>query len=96
MAKPVNAEIVSIGKNATRASVIGSNLKATRVTLNKGTNDGLRAGMRLHLTNPKDLFESVEIVKEGPDNCEAVMTQMGEKEPGPKVGWRFSTGSPWR
>lgn len=96
LAKPVHAEIVSVGKFTRRPSLTDFKFGDTPVTINKGTNDGLRVGMKLLVTNPKDLIESVEIVKEGPNESDAVMTQMGEDEPRPKAGWQLSTRAPWR
>jgi hypothetical protein len=66
------------------------------VTLNKGTDSGLRVGMELAVTKPKHLVESVKITKESPDRCEGIVTQMGEDSAVPQVGWRLSTRAPWR
>jgi hypothetical protein len=95
LAKPVSAQIVSVGKYVTRPSIVDFKFKDTPVTLDKGTNHGLRVGMELHVVAPGNAIESVKITKEEPDRCEGLMTQMGEHEAGPKVGWKLSTRAPW-
>jgi hypothetical protein len=56
---------------------------------------GLRVGMELFITKPGDKVESVRITQVEEMRSEGVMTQIGEDAPGPKVGWRLSTRSPW-
>jgi len=65
------------------------------VTLDAGKNKGLLKGMKLRVTQPADVFESVAITKVDETTAEGVMTQIGEEEPGPEKGWRLSTRYNW-
>ncbi|REK11910.1 MAG: hypothetical protein DWQ37_12875 [Planctomycetota bacterium] len=93
LAKPVRAEIVAIGKSTPAQDAFSG--RATQVTINKGTNAGLRVGMTLHVTEP-DTVDRVEIVKSEPEQSQAVITQWPEDGPEPKVGWKLSTRRSWR
>ena len=64
-----------------------------RGLLNVGTRQGLRMGMELFVTSPQNIIESVQVTKAEETHSEGIMTQTGEEEPGPKVGWRLSTQS---
>ena len=46
-------------------------------------------GMELVVTKPRDTVETVRITKVEETRSEAIMTQAGEEEPGPKAGWRL-------
>jgi len=96
LSKPIAAEIISVGAYTTRPSAVEWNFKDTLVILNAGTVKGLRPGMELLVTEPANVVESVRIVKVEENQSEAIMTQAGEDEPGPKVGWHVSTRAPWR
>ncbi len=95
LTEPINAEIASVAKFTTRTSLADWKFKDTPVTLNVGSTAGVRVGMELYVTQPDDMVESVRITKVDEDRCEAIMTQMGETEPAPKVGWRLSTLPRW-
>jgi hypothetical protein len=96
LVKPVEATIIRVGSSTTRPSVADWKFKDTPVTLDAGTNAGLRVGMELVVTEPSNMVESVRISKVTADRAEGVMTQIGEEEPGPQMGWRLSTQAPWR
>jgi hypothetical protein len=95
LAKPIEATIVAVGVHTTRPSVVDWKFKDTPVTLDAGSKQGLRVGMELVVTKPRDKVETVRITKVEETRSEAIMTQAGEEEPGPKVGWRLSTQAPW-
>jgi len=95
LAKPVGATIIAVGTYTTRPSIVQWKFKDTPVTIDAGTRQGLRVGMELVVTKPRDIVESVRITKVEESRSEAVMVQAGEEEPGPKVGWRLSTQAPW-
>jgi len=59
------------------------------VDLNAGTNKGLRTGMELLVIEPINVVESVRIHEGGREPVRSDHDQVGEGEPGPKVGWRF-------
>jgi hypothetical protein len=95
VSNPILAEIISVGPYRTRPSVADWKFKDTTVVLNAGASKGLQTGMELHVVEPTKKVESVRITKVEENQSEAIMTQMGEDEPGPKVGWRFSSSAPW-
>jgi len=95
MDKPVEATIIAVSPYTTRLSVAEWKFKDTPVTLDAGTNKGLRVGMELVVTEPRNLVESVTITKVEEDRSEGIVTQIGEEDPGPKSGWRLSTQAPW-
>jgi hypothetical protein len=92
---PIEAHIVAVGAPTTRPSLGDWKFKDTPVTLDVGTKNGLLPGMQLYVTEPRDLVENVTVTKVEADTSTGVMTQIGEEEAGPKVGWRLSTRLPW-
>ena len=95
LTEPIHAEILSVGKFSTRPSVCDWKFKDTPVILNVGSNHLVRVGMEFHVTD-RLAVESARITKVEGNQCEAVMTQIGEEEPGPETGWRLSTLPDWR
>lgn len=95
LAKPITAEIISINSVTTRPSVCDWKFKDTTVTLDAGTDKGLREGMEMQVVKPGNLVESVRITKVQDSTSQAVMTQAGEEESGPKTGWQLSTRCRW-
>ena len=95
LAHPIEVEIIGVGKYTTRPSVGDWRFKDIPVTLNGGKKKGLLAGMKLHVVKPEHVVESVEVKKVDEQRSEAVMTQIGEKEAGPQIGWKLSTRCPW-
>lgn len=95
LAHPIDVEIVAIGKYTTRPSVCDWKFKDTPVVLNRGKVHGLLKGMKLHVVKPNNVVESVEVTKVEEERSEGIMTQAGEKEAGPQVGWKLSTRCPW-
>jgi hypothetical protein len=93
--RPIEVEIISVGKHTTRPSVCEWKFKDTPVVLNRGTKQGLLKGMELHVVKPKNVVESVKITKTDEERSEGVVTQIGEKEAGPQIGWQVSTRLPW-
>jgi len=49
----------------------------------------------MQVVKPANLVESVLITTVAESTSEAVMTQVGEKETGPRKGWQLSTRCPW-
>lgn len=95
LAKPIEATIIAVGSYKTRPSVVDWKFKETPVTIDAGTRQGLRVGMELSITKPGDKVEPVRITQVEEMRSEGVITQIGEGAPGPEVGWRLSTRSPW-
>jgi hypothetical protein len=96
LAKPINATILTVGTSTLQTSRADWKFKDTPLTLDAGSKQGLKVGMRLEVTEPDLVFESVRITKVEDNRAEAMMSQTGEEKPGPKVGWKLSTRSPWR
>jgi hypothetical protein len=95
LATPIEGTIIAVGPYTTRPSVLDWKFKDTPVTIDAGSQQGLRVGMELVVTKPRETVESARITKVVETRSEAVMIQAGEDEPGPKVGWRLSTQAPW-
>ena len=92
--RPIEAEITKIGKVVTRPSKADFKFKDTTVTINAGKKHGLQSGMELYVTAPDRLVERVEIASVVDAESQGVITQIGEDEPAPKVGWKLSTRAP--
>jgi hypothetical protein len=95
LAHPIEAEIISIGAVTTRPSLADWKFKDTSVTLNRGKKAGLLVGMKLHVIKPDSIVESVKITKVEDERSEGVVTQAGEDEKDPRVGWKLSTRCRW-
>ena len=93
--KPIEAKIIAVGAHSTRPSIVDWKFKDTPVTIDAGKEHGLRVGMELIVTKPRNAFEAFRITKVAEGSSEAIMTQIGEEDPGPQIGWRLSTQSPW-
>ena len=57
LAKPIEATIIAVGQYTTRPSVVDWKFKDTPVTLDKGAKDGIRVGMELTVTRPRNTVE---------------------------------------
>ena len=95
LANPIRAGIIGIGSVTTRPSVCEWRFKDTTVILDAGKDKGLRVGMGMRIVTPDDRYESVRITKVEDTRSEAVISQIGEEEPGPQTGWRLSTRCRW-
>ena len=93
--RPISARILSVGKYVTRPSSGEWKFKDTPVALSFGSAKGLRVGMELYVTEPRNVVESVWVTRVEVDRSEAIMTQIEEKQPGPERGWQLSTQAPW-
>lgn len=96
LATPIEATVVAVSPTSTRPSIADWKFKDTPITLDVGSKQGLRVGMELLVTKPKHIMDSMKVTKVEDMRSEAIMTQIGEDEPGPEVGWRLSTQAPWR
>lgn len=95
LAKPITGEIISINSVTTRPSVCEWKFKDTSVTLDAGKDKGLREGMEMQVVRPGNVVKSVTITKVEASTSQAIMTQIGEEESGPKKGWQLSTRCRW-
>jgi hypothetical protein len=95
LTEPIEATIVAVGAVTIRPSVAEWKFKDTAVTLDAGTEKGVRVGMELVVTQPEHTVQSVQITKVEVQRSEAIMTQIGEEQPAPEAGWRVSTEAPW-
>ena len=94
LANPVESMIIAVGQYTIDPGVAGWISKEISVTLNAGTHQGLGVGMELVITEPANLMESVRITRTEETRAEAVVVQLRDGEPRPKVGWRLSTRAP--
>jgi hypothetical protein len=92
---PIQATIVAVGTSSTRRSAADWKFKDTTVTLDAGAEQGVREGMELIVTKPRDAVDSVRITEVEKTRSKGIMTQIGEGEPVPAVGWQLSTQPPW-
>jgi hypothetical protein len=92
--KPVEATVIAVGAFTTRPSSGDWKYKDTQVTLDAGAKQGLKARMELVVIGPGDVWASTRITKVQENRADAIVTQWGEEEPGPKLGWRLSTRAP--
>jgi hypothetical protein len=95
LTKPIEATITAVGRYTTRPSVADWKFKETPVTIDAGSQQSLRVGMKLFVTKPENIVESVKITRTDETRSEGTMLQIGEEEPGPKAGWQLSTRAPW-
>lgn len=87
----VDGEVVSIGGVTNRPSVNGIGFTDTKVVIDAGTNDGIRAGMVFYVVRPFRSDDSVEITDVSPARCEGVVIQNGTPDVAPAIGWQIST-----
>lgn len=92
---PVTANVTAVGAYATRPSIIEAKFKLTPVTIDAGSNQGLRVGMKLVATSPDTAVETVQLTRVEATRSEGTVSQFGEELPGPQVGWTLSTRAPW-
>lgn len=88
--KPITANIVAVGKVSTRPSIVEFKFKDIEVTLDAGKKDGLLPGMELRVIS-NNAFDSVKITRVEENQAFGRITQIGEDDPMPQVGWKFST-----
>lgn len=91
LTKPIEATITTVGSYTTRPIVCEWKFKDTPVTLDAGSEAGILPGMEFHVRKPGNIVKSVTVTKVSRNSSEALMTGIGEEDPGPKVGWRVST-----
>lgn len=89
--KPITASIVAAGKASTRPSVSSFNFRDVEVTVDAGSKEGVVPGMDMHAVSPGAAFETVKITRVKDDTAFGIITQIGENQSMPQIGWRFST-----
>lgn len=94
--QPIKATVTKIGRISTRPSRADFKFKDTVVTINAGTNEGFRTGTELYVISPANLVKTVKLINVRDTESDGVITQIGDNEPAPKVGWQLSTRAPWR
>jgi hypothetical protein len=93
--RPIETEIVGVEK-VRSASEKGEVVRAdVNVTVRHGKKTGLLPGMKLYVTDPEDLVESIIIKKVEQEKSEGVMSSFGPMKKVPKIGWKLSTRCPW-
>lgn len=94
--QPIEAKIIAVGKYTTRPSIASWKFKDTPVTLDAGSIEGLKTGMELVITDENAHARDVKITKVAHHSSEGIVTDIGEDEPSPQIGWRVSTKAPLR
>ncbi len=104
LSKPIETEIVGVGKPTTTSSGGDVDKVTIRVTLKHGAKAGLLPGMRLHVIRPDGVSDSIELEKVEEQQSVGVLTRYPIKgvvwgllsllDKNPKVGWKLSTRSP--
>lgn len=108
--RPIDAMITKVGKSYTEVDPENEawNDLVTPVTINVGTDRGLRRGMKIHILDSDDFDENVEITRVAADHARGIVVRSVRKRPGVKlnewddgkdepeqpiaVGWRLTTG----
>jgi len=92
LAKPINAQIVSIDSNHIEEDELGPNFKKriTVVTFDAGYLDGVRPGMSFY-TVAKNISQDAEVTQVFQHSCKAETSMFLESETRPAVGWQLST-----
>jgi hypothetical protein len=103
LVKPIETEIVSVGKPTTTSSE-SEDIKTTiTVTLKHGTKAGLLPEMELYVVDPAYGFENVSLTKVEEQQSQCVFTRYCVKgvlgllslfDKNPAIGWRLSTRCP--
>ena len=94
--EPTEVTVSAVGASTTRPGWAADfKFKDTPLTFDAGKNRGLKVGMEFFVREPDGSAWSVTLANVGDDRSEAVLSQMGEESPGPRVGWRASTRLPW-
>jgi hypothetical protein len=93
--KPILATIIALGSATTRQGRLAQ-CKDTNVILDAGKGKGLLTGMEMHVVKPPCLVVSARVTKVEERRSEAVVTQVGENDPAPRIGWQLSTRCWWR
>ena len=103
LSKPLETEIVAVGKPATAPGDGDVKEVTIRVTLKHGAKAGLLPGMKLHVIQPDGVYDSIKLEKVDEQRSMGVLTRYDLKgalgllsllEKNPKVGWKLSTRSP--
>jgi len=92
---PIEAKIVAVGSPTTRPSVGGGKFRENTVTVDKGRQAGLLAGMKLYVFKPFSVVNWIDVTDVRENEAQGTMTRVLEDEPGPEVGWELSTRSRW-
>lgn len=88
--QPIKAEISSIKK-----SLLEDDTRITTVTLNVGSEQGVKQGMEFYLYSPANIFEWARVTSVDSSNSEAEVVQRvaDEKYGRPTTDWKLSTSA---
>ena len=101
-AKPIETEIVGVGKPISSWGESEVKKIVIQVTLKHGKKAGLLPGMELHVIKPANVSDTVTVKEVGEEQSEGVIIQYHLKrmlpsymEKNPEIGWKLSTRSLW-
>lgn len=92
---PIEAIITSVGPPVTRPGTSDMKTVDMEVSVDKGLNAGVLAGMEFHVVHPDGVVEWITVTSVDAQTSQGVMTQFGKDDPVPAVGWRISTRPPY-
>lgn len=108
--RPIDAAITKVGKLYVEVNPEDEwwDESVTPVTVNAGSNHGLKRGMKIHILDSDEYDESVEVTRVGKTSARGIVVRTVRKRPGVKVnewddgkdlpvqpvavGWRLTTG----
>ena len=104
LSKPIETEIVGVGRPKTTAGGGDARKVTITVTLKHGSKAGLLPGMKLHVIKPFGVSDSIELTKVEEQQSEGVITRyytiynvkgvsglLPLPDRNPKIGWELST-----
>lgn len=99
-ADAIKAQIIEVGESTSTTSEYGITTVTAKVKLNVGSNDKVLPGMVFNLYPPEcaRLGNRVKVLNVSESTCDAEMRYISTEKLDagePKVGWKYTTGSPW-
>jgi hypothetical protein len=95
--RPIDAVITKVGKSYTEVDPENEwwNESITPVTINAGSNRGVRRGMKIPVLDSDEFNESVEITRVGLEDARGIIVRSVRKRPGVKLNeWDDGTDAP--
>ncbi|MCA9253864.1 MAG: hypothetical protein R3E58_07045 [Phycisphaerae bacterium] len=99
-ADAIKAQIIEVGETTSTTSKYGITTVTAKVKLNVGSKDKVLPGMEFELYAPDvaRLGNRAKVLKVSESSCDAEVRYISTDKRDvvePKVGWKYTTGSPW-
>ena len=88
--EPIDARVLSVVETQVVETEFRP-VRRTKVILDKGRMQGLRVGMALHVSAPRNAIATVKVVGVDRQSAEAMIEELGVGELLPSVDWELST-----